>query len=142
LRQGGERVEVFDVVSDNGIPVKLVYKHSITSENLNELAYGVLNSLTVISPNKFYITKFMDQPLGSYGSKIINFINEHLFAALLWPKTYVLYCEYDPVTNDLKCTKAAEGFYMANGITHNKDFSEIYVADSIGRTVTVFSRNA
>jgi len=30
---------------------------------------------------------------------------------------------------------------MANGITHNKDKSEIYVADTFDKTVSIFKRN-
>ena len=36
LHQGGERIEVFDVVvNSEDIPIKLKYKHSITSDWLN-----------------------------------------------------------------------------------------------------------
>jgi len=56
MGSGGERIEVFKVNTDaNDIPSSLTYMHSITSEELNKKAYGVLNSLAVIEPNLFYI---------------------------------------------------------------------------------------
>ena len=39
----------------------------------------------------------------------------------------VYFCEY---TDSLTCTTAAKGLRSANGITSNKDMSEIYVADT------------
>ena len=59
MGSGGERIEVLKVNTDkNDIPTSLTYMHSIASEELNQKAYGILNSVSVIEPNVFYVTHF------------------------------------------------------------------------------------
>lgn len=54
--------------------------------------------------------------------------------------THVYFCDF--TTGELNCRIAASDFYRANGITHNKDFSLIFVADSsLDRSVRVFERD-
>ena len=140
LFAGGERIEVFDIRCDeNDVPNVLNYKYSITSENLNREAYGILNSITVIEPNKFYVTKFKPTPLPPYGKPAKGWTA--LIDALVRPSTYVLYCTYEPSDNKLECFKAADGFMVANGITHNKDKSLIFVGDLFAKSVSVFKRD-
>jgi RNAse (barnase) inhibitor barstar len=68
MAQGGERIEVFDVLTNSAdVPISLKYKHSITSDWLNREAYGILNSIAVIEPNKFYVTRFKETPLKPFG---------------------------------------------------------------------------
>ena len=67
MTRGGERIEVFGIIcNQNDIPVYLTYKYTITSNDLNKEAYGVLNSLIVIAPNKFYVTKFLPYVMSPY----------------------------------------------------------------------------
>lgn len=57
--QGGERIEVFDILSDhNGHIYSLDYKYSITGDFFNENAMGVLNNLVVVDTNKLYVTRY------------------------------------------------------------------------------------
>ena len=57
MKQGGERIEVFNVVCDSkDIPISLKYLYSIHSDELNKNSYGALNSLVVVSKDKFFIT--------------------------------------------------------------------------------------
>lgn len=57
--KGGERIEVFDiVVNSDGFIYQLDYKYSITGDFFNENAMGVLNALTVVDTNKFYVTRW------------------------------------------------------------------------------------
>ena len=141
LYAGGERIEVFDVRCDeNDVPNVLNYKYSITSENLNKEAYGILNSITVIEPNKFYVTKFKPTPLPPYGKPAKGWTS--IINNLIMPSTYVLFCSYEPSDDKLECFKAADGFMVANGITHNKDKSLIFVGDLFAKSVSVYRRDA
>lgn len=55
--KGGERIDVFNIVTDaDDIPIGLDYQYGITSDWLNKQAMGVLNSITVVEKNKFYVT--------------------------------------------------------------------------------------
>ncbi len=142
---GGERIEVFDIVTDgdvsddNSIPTKLNHKYSITSDWMKKELNGVLNSLVVVEPNKFYVTQYEARAQDRSRS---DFQLELEFLKTLWlqpKKTCVWFCEYG---STLECKKVADKFVMANGITHNADFSNIFVADFTGRTISVFDRDA
>ena len=69
MKKGGERIEVMEVVTDeNDDPIALEYMYSITNDELNQNAYGILNSIAIIEPNKFYVTKFVPEPPAPYGN--------------------------------------------------------------------------
>lgn len=49
--------------------------------------------------------------------------------------------QYDPTSKKLKIEVIYKEMSSPNGITRNKNSSEIYVADSFGRQIVVFKRN-
>jgi len=148
--KGGERIDVFDIVTssnkdddDMDIPVRLVYKYGITSEWMKKELNGALNSIVVVSKNKFYVTQYEEgEPLRvkshqSLQSKTrIKLLKYFLFGSL---STHVWYCEYTETTKDLDCRIVADQFLGANGITHNEDYSKIFVAD--WKSITIFDRD-
>lgn len=161
--KGGERIEVFgiDVATDedgvgDGVPSRLHYKYSITSDWMKTELNGILNSLVVVEKNKFYVTQYEPeaQDLSEDGwLSLDNRYKMHLFVNIFFkPRhTYVLYCEYGMPSESesesesapsLDCRRVADGFVMANGITSNPDYSQIFVADVFGKTISVFDRNA
>lgn len=69
MKKGGERIEVLEVKTDkNDIPNGLKYLYTITSDELNKKAYGILNSVAIIEPNKFYVTRFLIEPHAPWGN--------------------------------------------------------------------------
>lgn len=123
LHMGGERIEVLGIeTDDDDIPTHLDYQYSITQEELNEEAYGVLNSIVAVDLNKFYVTRFKPYALPPYGTPIKGKWNS-ILRTVLNPSTYVLYCEYampsQEFTSELNCRKVADGFMVANGLTTN-----------------------
>lgn len=120
--KGGERIEVFDIrVDNNDIPYRLDYKYSITSDFLNDHLMGVINSLVVVDKNKFYITKFMD------AHNVDGTFEMPTISSTLFPKDRlpVYFCDY--TSGKLECEVAADNFRGPNGITHNKDYTLIFV---------------
>ena len=151
FENGGERIEVFDIVThgseieiadfDNEVPSKLHYKYSITSDWMKREMNGILNSVLAVQPNKFYVTQYEAH---AHDRSMSNTRKDLDFFGILFFKrknTNVFYCEFDPANNHLDCKKAAGGFVLANGITHNADFSKIFVSDFVGRFISVFDRN-
>lgn len=69
--------------------------HSITSEEINKVAYGAFNSIAVASPNKFYVTR-STEPLEPYG-KHVNEYFKIIYDSIMKP-TGVHWVEYDPET--------------------------------------------
>lgn len=145
--KGGERIDVFGIQTDgdddseNDVPNRLDFHYSITSEWMKEEMNGILNSLVVVAKNKFYITQF--QPTAHKSNNWLSVemqaLVDFLKASLLGIKnTYVWYCEYDD--DELTCLKAAGPFASANGLTHNADFSKIFVADQ--KKLFVCDRNS
>jgi len=110
------------------------------------LAYGTLNAIAVVAPNKFYVTKAFENPFPPVG-QVFPYINSFLtekyfvFRQLVYKTTEVLYVELNVETKEMKIEHAAGGFAMANGITFNTDKTRIYVADLFDKTVTILKRN-
>ena len=158
--KGGERIDVFQISTsddgdddpDNDVPNKLLYKYSITSDWMKNEMNGILNSLVVVETNKFYVTQWKPHAEDrSEDGWLDNNKKEKLeLAKTLFfdsKATYVWYCEYDKDRSStelppLMCKKVADGFLMANGITHNPGYSEIYVADLLDKSITIFDRDA
>lgn len=144
--RGGERIDVFEIgTTSEDVPNGLRFKYSITSDWMKTEMNGILNSLVVVEPNKFYVTQYhAEAQVFNEGGWLTHKQQTQILmagTALFKPKaTFVWYCEYSE--NSLHCRKVADGFVMANGMTHNPDYSKIFVADSMGRTVTVFDRDA
>ncbi|VEU35516.1 unnamed protein product [Pseudo-nitzschia multistriata] len=148
---GGERIDVFGVGTaddgdddtENDIPNRLDYQYSITSDWMNNDMHGILNSLIVVEKNKFYVTQYL--PIPERHDGWLSFernIDIERFKTLVFGKrgTYVWYCEYDDESGSLDCRKVADQFIGANGITHNEDYSKIFVGDYF--TINVFDRDA
>lgn len=150
--KGGERIEVFDILTnddddsdpDNAVPTSLRYKHSITSDWMKKEMNGILNSLVVVEQNKFYVTQYLPFPeirdgwLDMVTVLTLNLLKSFLFGS---QNTSVSFCEYNELEEEsLTCRKVAGGFIGANGLTHNGDFSKIFVADH--KTINVFDRDA
>ena len=160
--KGGERIDVFRIITDDDIdidddiPIRLDYKYSITSDWMKKELNGIINSIVVVEENKFYITQYEAEPhkpspfkLSSEFKKGVTLLRN----LLLGPdaNTHVFYCEYTPLsssasssssalTDNLDCRKVAGQFEGANGITHNADYSKIFV--SSWKSITVFDRDS
>jgi len=97
MEQGGERVEVFDIITEDDVPASLKYKHSITFEDYNSDVYGILNSIAVVSPNEFYVTKYKPYAMAphtpelSLVDRFIKAFNNYGF----FKRTHVLYCSWN-----------------------------------------------
>lgn len=120
MEQGGERVEVFDIVTKDDVPASLKYKHSITFEDYNSDVYGVLNSIAVVSPNKFYVTKFKPYAMAPHSPELTffdNLVKDYNYLGL-FKRTHVLYCSWN---GKLYCNVAAKSFKVANGIELSPD---------------------
>lgn len=130
---------MFKIRTDaDDIPIGLDYQYGITSDWLNKQAMGVLNSITVIEKNKFYVTQYMEKPLnidGTFNMEDTSVL-KMLFAK---PSTHVFYCDF--TTGELECKMVATGILVANGITRSVDKSTIFVADSYDRSIIVYKRN-
>jgi len=152
---GGERIDVFGIATaddddddlDNDIPNRLDYKYSITSDWMKKDMNGSLNSLVVVEKNKFYVTQFLVEPDHRDENELLSFETKQMLAflkAMIFGSrnTYVWYCEYNDASpsSTLDCRKAADQFIAVNGITHNIDYSKIFVSDS--KEITVFDRDA
>jgi hypothetical protein len=152
FEKGGDRVDVFGISTaedgdddpENDVPNKLHFKYSITNDWMQKELNGLLNDLVVVEPNKFYVTKYRpeteDRSEDGFMSLQTRTALYGLKAMILKPKkTSVLYCEFE--NEKLECRTVAEQFSMANGIAHNPDYSKIFVADSLDRTITIFDRD-
>lgn len=65
---GGTRIDVFHIdVDKNDVPIGLKYQYAIQSDELDKLAYGTLNAIAVVAPNKFYVTKAFENPYPPVG---------------------------------------------------------------------------
>ncbi|KAK3262429.1 hypothetical protein CYMTET_28717 [Cymbomonas tetramitiformis] len=155
--QGGERIEVFSVHTDlEGSFISLIWKYSIDPPIFQTDAMGVLNDLVLVSPNGFFVTRYMnlaDSPAGrGHNSLKTRFFNDGLFTALLPPlqTTEVYYCNFsethhslrspDAVSIHTECHVAAGGFAMANGITIT-DQGKIFVVDVLQLSVWAVAHN-
>ena len=63
-----------------------------------------------------------------------------LHESLIQRKSHVYFCQFEE-QKGLRCRVAAAGFMTANGITKNKNGTQIYVADTIAKTLLNFNRN-
>ena len=86
-----------------------------------------LNDVTLVSHEAFYATN-------DHGSQ--TEFGKQVETLLLLPRANVVY--YDGTA----ATIVATGFNYANGINRNADASEIYVAETTGRKLQTFRRNA
>jgi len=153
---GGERIDVFGIATaddddddlENDIPNRLDYKYSITSEWMKKEMNGILNSVIAVKKNKFYVTQYQPEPEHNSDDRwlsyeivlLINFLKSMILGSR---NTYVWYCEYNDTSSSspiLDCRKVAGQFIGANGITHNNDYSKIFVSDH--KTISVFDRDA
>ncbi len=120
----GDEVMLFDV-DYNGERepfVKLTLRRTIRDPMMHSL-----NDVTLVSTDTFYATN-------DHGS--LTGLGKFLETWLLLPRANVVYF-------DGKAAKiAATGFNYANGINRNAEASEIYVAETTGRNLSTFRRNA
>mmetsp|Transcript_21612 Transcript_21612/g.28755 ORF Transcript_21612/g.28755 Transcript_21612/m.28755 type:complete len:396 (-) Transcript_21612:166-1353(-) len=142
--KGGERIDVFDIITTSSdIPKRLVFKHSITSEWMKKEFNGILNSLVVVEPNKFYVTQYKGEPDSFVDDQMVSHetkaLIEFLKARFLGTRNcHIWYCEYN--SDEVNCRKVASHFTSANGLTHNKDYSKIFIADQ--KDIVIFDRDA
>ena len=94
---------------------------------VNDPLFTDLNDVTLVSHEKFYATN-------DHGSQTP--LGRQLEDWLLLPRANVVYHD------GTAAATVATGLNMANGINRNADASEIYVAETTGREVNVFRRNA
>ena len=112
-------VVLFDVSRAPGIETTLTVRRTVKS------SYH-LNDVTLVSHESFYATN-------DRGSK--TSLGAQLETWLLLPRSNVIY--YDGSVESI----AASGFNYANGINRNADGTEIYVAETTGRTLSTFRRD-
>lgn len=117
-------VMLFDIAGDSTAAPNLTLTLRRTVE---DPLLRNLNDVTLVSHEAFYATN-------DHGSETA--IGEQLETWLLLPRSAVTY--YDGGA----ATMVASGFNYANGINRNADASEIYVAETTGRKLSTFRRNA
>lgn len=163
--RGGERVEVLEVWditkegASPGIPLRLSYRQSVTSEKYSEALMGVGNDLAVVEEGEFFITQYLTMPDDRQGRQEGGWRavwNELIFMAsvLLGARsTAVWHCTYDvagdghsrgdlsEVTTEPHCVVALETV-AANGININRQTGEVYVVECIDRAVLVTRQEA
>lgn len=96
--------------------------------------------MVVVAPHQFYITQLIPRPLVPYGEPYTFGKLQVLYESLVKRSSNVYFCQYE-AEKGLRCRVAAAGFMTANGITKNKNGTQIYVADTIAKTFVIFSRN-
>lgn len=116
----GDEVILFDAaIAEEG--AKLTPRRTVTDPLMHSL-----NDVTLVSHEAFYATN-------DHGS--VTDFGKFLETWLLLPRANVIF--YDGSTAKI----AATGFNYANGINHNADASEIYVAETTGRAMQTFRRD-
>lgn len=113
---------LFDVVEQAGGAPQLTLRRRVQDPLFHDA-----NDVTLMSHEAFYITN-------DHGSQ--SALGRTLEDYLLLPRADVVY--YDG--NEAKV--AATGFTYANGINHSLDFATVYVAETTGRAIQVFRRDA
>jgi len=117
LERGVSQVEVFDIEATG----KLTHRSSI---NYPQMVSP--NDLVAVGPNQFYATNDHGNPPG-----FMQTLEDYLTI----PLSNVTYFDVDGGR------VVATGFRYANGITVSRDGTRIYVAETTGRKVGIFSRN-
>lgn len=117
----GTKVMLFDVGDDPAAPT-LTLRRTVTDP-----LFSNLNDITLVSHEAFYATN-------DHGSETA--LGEQLENWLLLPRANVVY--YDGSAARI----VAGNLNYANGINRNSDASEIYVAETTGRTLSTFRRDA
>jgi arylesterase / paraoxonase len=119
--KGADQILLFDV-TDSADGATLTLRRTVEDPLLRNL-----NDVTLVSHEAFYATN-------DHGSETA--FGEQLENWLMLPRSTVTY--YDGTAAAI----AATGFNYANGINRNADASEIYVAETTGRNLSTFRRNA
>ena len=120
----GDEVILFDVTGDRAAgagSVVLTPRRTVKDPLMHSL-----NDVVLVSHEAFYATN-------DHGSE--TELGKQLETWLLLPRADVVY--YDGTVARV----AATGFNYANGINRNADASEIYVAETTGRTLQTFRRD-
>lgn len=115
-RSDGHFVEILEIGEDGPALVESVAHPLMHSPN----------DVAAVGPRSFYVTN--DHRSQSSWGKLAE---EYFQLA----RSYLLFC------GDGDCRIAASGFAYANGVNVSRDGLRVYVAASVGRTVTVFERN-
>ena len=119
--RNGTEVQLFDVGGDPASPT-LTLRRTIKDPLLHDL-----NDVTLVSHEAFYATN-------DHGSQTA--LGKQLENWLLLPRANVVY--FDGSAARI----VAGNLNYANGINRNGDASEIYVAETTGRTLSTFRRDA
>lgn len=136
---GGSRVVVFDV--EEGSPVSLIYKQSITSTIFPNV--GINDVIEGVNGKEIYVTQWLYAGLPAKGEHYPANLEERMsgimkFAQTALPRTSVFRCTFD--VKRPGCHRAIGGLYMANGMTKDPESNEIYVNDVFAKTVHVYDR--
>lgn len=133
--KGGERIEKFRINEKEGKITSLTY---IQSFILPESLKGTLNDLVALKEDEFYFTSSYYTLLDTKNNDIgtLNKIASLISIALNKKLTYAYYY-YDKKAIQLSNAKGI----LLNGITLNDKLNILYICDSLGKTVSIYSIN-
>lgn len=133
--KGGERIEKFRINEKKGKISSLTY---IQSFILPEMLEGTLNDLVALKEDEFYFTSSYYTHLDTKNNDvgILNNIASLLSIALNIKLTYAYYY-YDKKAIKLSNAKGI----LLNGITLNDKSNTLYICDSLGKKVSIYSIN-
>jgi arylesterase/paraoxonase len=115
-------IEIFDVISDQMGGVKLDHRRTVSDPLL-----VAPNDVAAIDHERFYVTNDHGNPPG---------FRRELETWLLLPEANIVY--YD----GRKMSVVADGLTYANGIALSPDRGSVYAAETTGRAVRIYARNA
>eukprot|EP01127_Copromyxa_protea_P018414 TRINITY_DN5800_c0_g1_i1.p1 TRINITY_DN5800_c0_g1~~TRINITY_DN5800_c0_g1_i1.p1 ORF type:complete len:399 (+),score=60.54 TRINITY_DN5800_c0_g1_i1:14-1210(+) len=137
---GGERVDVFKLVEENG-KITLFYQSSVRFSK--ELS-GVMNDVVPVSKDEFYISKwlvFPDTEEGRPTSLLHKIANLVPILIPLQPKlTDIYYCKSASGKSEDVCKIVGPKGTLWNGLTSLPDGSIVYAYDLMINTIFAFAK--
>ena len=133
--KGGERIEKFRIIEKED---KITYLTYMQSFILPDTLKGTLNDLVALREDEFYFTSSYYTQLDTKNNDVgtVNKIASLISIALNTKLTYAYYY-YEQKTVQLSNAKGL----LLNGIPLNDRFNTLYICDSLGKTVSIYSIN-
>ena len=149
------RIEIFQVVNPDSFE-SVALKH-VKTIVVAQLGKGMVNSVAegALDGSDIYLTQWIATPLPAKGSDHPSSASEVLNALRGIPLALLQATADVPFVGKLgstgvwrcvvatgECEKLEGGMYMANGLAFTPDRAVLYVVDLLGRTISLYTRDA